>query len=144
MGGMLPSVAMSAVQMGLETAQQNRAEDAAKQQARAQAEQLQEAQSIASQQRQDQLRRALASQRARFAAQGIAPDTGSADATLGGLEADAAQADANAQSLTDLRVGNLYDSLSQRRNLLDASDPRYRTAFSLLQRSLRSVPLLDG
>jgi hypothetical protein len=141
---MLPSVAMSAVQMGLETAQQNRAEDAAKQQARAQAEQLQEAQSIASQQRQDQLRRALASQRARFAAQGIAPDTGSADATLGGLEADAAQADANAQSLTDLRVGNLYDSLSQRRNLLDASDPRYRTAFSLLQRSLRSVPLLDG
>lgn len=145
MGGMLPTAAMSALQLGLNAAQQAGAQDEAKAQARAQVRQIEQTQEIASRQRRDQLRRALATQRARFGAQGIAYG-GSAEATLSGIEAEAAREEADAQSLNDLRIGRLNDQLDwqRRRNLLDASSPQYRTAFSLVQRSLRSVPLLEN
>ncbi|MFO1113330.1 MAG: hypothetical protein U1E35_05495 [Rhodospirillales bacterium] len=44
-----------------------------------------------------------------------------------------------------MRIDRINDDLAwqQRRSLLDASQSRYRSAFSLMQRSLRSVPLLD-
>jgi hypothetical protein len=145
MGGILPSAAMSALQLGLDAAQQSNAQAEAKAEARAQAEQLRQTQDIAARQRRDQLRRALATQRARFGAQGIAAGGGSAEAAIGGLEAEAAREEADAQSLGALRLGRLNDELDwqRRRNLLDASSSRYRTAFSLVQRSLRSVPLLE-
>jgi hypothetical protein len=145
MGGILPSAAMSALQLGLDAAQQNSAQAEAKAEARAQERQIQQTQEIAARQRRDQLRRALATQRARFGAQGIAAGGGSAEAALGGLEAEAAREEADAQSLNELRIGRLNEQLDwqRRRNLLDASSPRYRTAFSLVQRSLRSVPLLE-
>lgn len=145
MGGILPSAAMSALQLGLDAAQQSSAQAQAKAETRAQVMQIQQTQEIAARQRRDQLRRALATQRARFGAQGIAAAGGSAEAALGGLEAEAAREDADAQSLAELRIGRLNDQLDwqRRRNLLEASSPRYRTAFSLVQRSLRSVPLLE-
>jgi hypothetical protein len=145
MGGILPSAAMSALQLGLDAAQQSNAQAEAKAEARAQAEQLRQTQDIAARRRRDQLRRALATQRARFGAQGIAAGGGSAEAAIGGLEAEAAREEADAQSLSALRLGRLNDELDwqRRRNLLDASSSRYRTAFSLVQRSLRSVPLLE-
>jgi hypothetical protein len=53
--------------------------------------------------------------------------------------------DADARSLTNLRIGRLSDQLDwqRRRNLLDASSSRYRSAFSLVQRGLRSVSLFE-
>ena len=78
MGGILPSAAMSALQLGLDAAQQNSAQAQAKAETRAQVMQIQQTQEIAAGQRRDQLRRALATQRARFGAQGIAAGGGSA------------------------------------------------------------------
>ncbi|MFO1118883.1 MAG: hypothetical protein U1E38_01710 [Rhodospirillales bacterium] len=144
MGGMLPTAAMSAMQLGMDMAQQNTAQAQAKAEARAQTQQLQQTQAIQSRERQQQLRRALATQRARFGAQGIGGD-GSAAAAIGGLEAEAAREDQDASSLSAMRIDRINDDLAwqQRRSLLDASQSRYRSAFSLMQRSLRSVPLLD-
>jgi hypothetical protein len=145
MGGMLPSAAMTALQMGMDMAQQKQAQSQAKAEARAQTQQIQQTQEINARQRQEQLRRALATQRARFGAQGIAAGSGSADAALAGLQAEAAREDADSRSLTDLRIGKLSDQLDwqRRRNLLEASSSQYRSAFSLVQRGLRSVSLFD-
>lgn len=144
MGGMLPTAAMSAMQLGMDMAQQNAAQAQAKAEAQAQTQQIQQTQAIQSRERQEQLRRALATQRARFGAQGIGGD-GSAAAALGGLAAEAAREDQDASTLSATRIDRINDGLAwqQRRSLLDASQSRYRTAFSLMQRSLRSVPLLD-
>ena len=144
MGGMLPTAAMSAMQLGMDMAQQNTAQAQAKAEARAQTLQIQQTQEIQARQRQDQLRRALATQRARFGAQGIGAGDGSAEAALGGLEAEAARQEQDASSLSGMRINRINDDLEwqQRRSLLDASASRYRSAFSLMQRSLRSVPLL--
>ena len=133
MGGMIPSAAMTAQQ--------------AKDEARAQTQQIAQTQAIATRQRQDQLRRALATQRARFGAQGVAAGSGSAEAALGGLEAEATREDTESRSLGELRIGRLNDQLDwqRRRNLLEASSSGSRSAFSLVQRGLRSVSLLgDG
>lgn len=144
MGGMLPGAAMSVLQMGMDIAQQGASAQQAKNEARLQARQLQQAEDIASRQRQDQLRRALATQRARFGAQGIVADAGSAQAALSGLQAEADRQAAEASATTGLRLDRLDQQLDwqQRRSLLDASSPRYRSAFSLMQRGLRSVSLL--
>ena len=150
MGGMIPGAAMTALQMGMDMAQQKQAQKEAQSQAKAdasaQAQQIQQTQEINARQRQEQLRRALATQRARFGAQGIAAGGGSADAALGGLEAEAMREDADSRSVSDLRIDRLNDQLDwqRRRNLLEASSSQYRSAFSLIQRGLRSVPLLDG
>ncbi|MBK8208788.1 MAG: hypothetical protein IPK78_01385 [Rhodospirillales bacterium] len=145
MGGMLPTAAMSALQFGMDMAQQNASQAEAKADARAQTQQIQQQQEVQSRERRDQLRRALATQRARFGAQGIAAGGGSAEAALGGLEAEAARDEQEASSVGTMRINRIDDQLDwqKRRNLLDASSPRYRSAFSLMQRSLRSVPLLD-
>lgn len=144
MGGIIPSAAMTALQMGMDVAQQKSAEQQAKAEARAQTQQIEQTQAIASRQRQDQLRRALATQRARFGAQGVAAGSGSAEAALGGLEAEATREDAESRSLGELRIDRLNDQLDwqRRRNLLEASSSGSRSAFSLVQRGLRSVSLL--
>lgn len=145
MGGMLPTAAMSALQFGMDMAQQNASQAEAKADARAQTQQIQQQQEVQSRERRDQLRRALATQRARFGAQGIAAGGGSVEAALGGLEAEAARDEQAASSAGAMRIDRIDDQLDwqRRRNLLDASSPRYRSAFSLMQRSLRSVPLLE-
>lgn len=144
MGGMLPTAAMSALQIGMDMAQQKGAQAEAKADARAQTQQIQQQQDIQSRERRDQLRRALATQRARFGAQGLAAAGGSVDAALGGLEAEAARDEQASSSLGSMRINRINDELDwqKRRSLLDASSHRYRSAFSLMQRSLRSVPLL--
>jgi len=71
---MLPTAAMSAMQLGMDMAQQNAAQAQAKAEAQAQTQQIQQTQAIQSRERQEQLRRALATQRARFGAQGIGGD----------------------------------------------------------------------
>jgi len=141
---MLPTAAMSALQFGMDMAQQNASQAEAKADARAQTQQIQQQQEVQSRERRDQLRRALATQRARFGAQGIAAGGGSVEAALGGLEAEAARDEQDAASVGTMRITRINDELDsqQRRNLLDASSTRYRSAFSLMQRSLRSVPLL--
>jgi hypothetical protein len=142
---MLPTAAMSALQFGMDMAQQNASQAEAKADARAQTQQIQQHQEVQSLDRRDQLPRALATQRARFGAQGIAAGGGSVEAALGGLEAEAARDEQEASSVGTMRINRIDDQLDwqQRRNLLDASSPRYRSAFSLMQRSLRSVPLLE-
>lgn len=144
MGGMLPTAAMSALQLGMDMAQQKNTQAEAKADARAQTQQVQQQQEIQSRERRQHLRRALATQRARFGAQGIAAGGGSAEAALGGLEAEAARDQQDATSLGTMRIDRINDELDwqQRRNLLDASSSRYRSAFSMMQRGLRSVPLI--
>jgi hypothetical protein len=144
MGGMLPSAAMSVLQVGMDRAQQSAASAQAKAEARSQTQQIQQSEEIAARQRRDQLRRALATQRARFGAQGIAPSTGSAEAALSGMQAEAEREDAESRATSGLRIGRLNEQVDwqRRRNLLDASSPGYRSAFSLMQRGIRSVPLL--
>ena len=146
MGGLLPSAAMSALQLGMDAAQQQAARDAEKDDAKAQMQQIQQVQVTTDRQRRDQLRRALATQRARFGAQGLASSSGSADAVLTGIQAESEREQADSQTLSGMRVGRIGDQLDwqRRRSLLAASAPPYRTAFSLLQRGLRSSSLLDG
>ena len=146
MGGMLPTAAMTAVQLGMDSAQRDNARDQAKAEARAQTLQVEQTQAIQSRERAEQLRRALAAQRARFGAQGLSSGSGSAAAALGGLAAESERQDQEAGSLAALRVGRIGDDLDwqQRRSLLDASSSRYRSAFSLMQQGLRSTSLLGG
>ncbi|MBL8668916.1 MAG: hypothetical protein JNM48_15780 [Rhodospirillales bacterium] len=144
MGGMLPTAAMTAVQLGMESAQRDTARDQAKAEARAQTLQVQQTQAVQSRERAEQLRRALATQRARFGAQGLSAGSGSAAAALGGLAAESERQDQDASSLAALRASRIGDDLEwqQRRSLLDASSSRYRSAFSLMQQGLRSASLL--
>lgn len=145
MGGMLPTAALSAVQFGMDMAQQKNSQSEAKADAQAQTQQIQQQQEVQLRERREQLRRAMATQRARFGAQGLASGAaGSTESTLSGLEGEAARDEQDASSLSSLRIDRINDDLEyqQRRSLLDASSTRYRSAFSLMQQSLRSVPLL--
>ncbi len=146
MGGMMPTAAMSVLQMGIDATQQSAAQQQAKAEAKAQASQIQEGEAIASRERSEQLRRALATQRARFGAQGLAAGGGSVDATLSGLQAEADREEADAQTVTNSRLDRLSQQLGwqQRRSLLDASASQYRSSLSLVQRSLRSYSLLGS
>ena len=146
MGGMLPTLATTALQTGLEMAQQKAANAAAKADAQSQQQQIEQTQAINDRQRRDQLRRALATQRARYGAQGIATGSGSSEAALSGFQAEVDRAEANSQALSSLRIDRLSDQLDWRsqRSLLSASAPAYRGAFSLFQRSLRSGSLVSG
>lgn len=145
MGGMLPTAALSAVQFGMDMAQQKTGQAEAKADAQAQTQQIQQQQEVQLRDRREQLRRAMATQRARFGAQGLtAGGGGSAESTLSGLEGEAARDEEDATNLSSLRIDRINDDLEyqQRRSLLDASSSRYRSAFSLMQQSLRSVSLL--
>lgn len=144
MGGVLPSAAMTALQMGLETAQQRTQAQAQKADARRQAEQVRLTQEANERQRRDRLRRVLATQRARFASQGIG-EGGSAQAVLGGLASEAERENAEGRALASSRISRINDELewSRRRSLLEASRPANRLAFGLVQRGFRTLPLLE-
>jgi len=115
MGGFTPATAaLTLLQVGQTVAERK---DAGKAAARAQeAESEMRAREIGAQQgaemrdRQDRLRRTLARQRAAFGATGIASNSGSARALLGGLEAEAMAADAESRRLADLRLDRLAHS----------------------------------
>jgi hypothetical protein len=105
---------------------------------------LRQAQEIEEKRRRDQLRRALAGQRARFAALGLRPAGGSAGAVLAGLEAEAAAADAAGRALVDSRTAEIRDELDwrRRRNLLARSAVRARNVFDSLRGGFGADPLL--
>ena len=144
MGGVLPTAAMSVLQMGLEAAQKNGQMAAAEADAQYRTEQIRQAQRVEERQRRDRLRRALATQRSRFGAQGVGAG-GSAQAVLAGLAAEADQENADTRALASSRINRTDDQLawSRRRNLLEASRPANRMAFGLLQQGFRTLPLLD-
>ena len=144
MGGVLPTAAMSVLQMGLESEQARNQTAAQEANARAQTEQIRQNQIIEERKRRDRLRRALATQRARFGAQGIGSG-GSSQAVLAGLAAEAEQENADSRAQASSRISQINDQLawSRRKNLLEASRPGNRMAFGLLQQGFRNVPLLE-
>ena len=144
MGGVLPTAAMSVLQMGLEAEQARNQMAAQEANARAQTEQIRQNQIIEERKRRDHLRRALATQRARFGAQSIGSG-GSSQALLAGLAAEAEQENAESRAQASSRISQINDQLawSRRKNLLEASRPGNRMAFGLLQQGFRNVPLLE-
>lgn len=145
MAGFVPSAAMAALQTGMTMAQQKASYAAQKGEAKARAAQIQQAQDIDIRQRQERLRRALATQRAIFGSRGLSTSA-SANAVLGGLAAEAHRDMQDAADLAEARVEQIGSQLAsaQRRNLLAATQPYNRLAFSALQRNLETHPLLEG
>ena len=144
----IPTAAMAVMQMGVDAAQRGKqakiAQSAAADLGRFQAEQIRQAQAIESEKRRRALREALATQRARFGAQGVAGGA-SADAVLSGLAKEAADQERQAGALNRLRIGQIENQNAwfSRRNLLEQSQSTYQSAFNLAKKSLQKVPLLD-
>lgn len=142
MASFVPTVAMTALQYSLESAQHKAAKKAQQSETAGQVRQLTYAQELENRARRDRLRRAIAAQRARFGGQGIA-SSGTASAVLEGLAAATDQEIATAGAVTALRVNKLNEDLARRRSLIEASSPQNRLGFSMIQRGLRTIPLLD-
>ncbi len=142
MASVLPTVAMTALQYGIDSAQQKASKAARTSETASSINQLRVSQQIENKERRDRLRRAVAAQRARFGAQGIAA-SGTAQAVLGGLAAETDQEIAASGLKAALRVNKIIDDSSQRASLLAASSPQNRLSFSLLQKGLRTIPLID-
>ncbi|NQU61007.1 MAG: hypothetical protein HQ512_07740 [Rhodospirillales bacterium] len=126
--------------------QQAKAQSAAANAARqSQIQAINQVQEIRERQRRERLRRGLATQRARFASQGLGRG-GSADAVLKGLALESDRATEDERSLNALRIGDINNAFDQRRrkNLLEASNAKRRTAFDLLSKGLNSFSLLEG
>jgi hypothetical protein len=155
MGSFVPAAAMSVLQLGAQSAQRNlqiaqqkqqaelaRATEEA--QARGQIEQIQQSARMSERERQDAIKRALATQRARYGAQGIGAG-GSADAVLVGMAAEAQRETQEIRKTAQLRINQIREqgAWQNTRNLLDASQLANRSAFNLVQQGLRTVPLLD-
>lgn len=149
MGGFVPAAALSAVQMGITAAQQERQADAAHAAAKADAKskiaQINAAQAADERLRNERLRRAQASQRAQFGARGIGSG-GSAQAVLAGLSKEAALTAAEQSRLGALRTGQINDQLDwqRRKNLLDLSDYNSTAAFNFLKQSAAKTNLLSS
>ena len=178
MGGVLPTAAMNILQAGLDAQQRNdqiRAQQAAQQaqlaarqaqevlrqeqlaaqgvDAQWQVDQIRQAQQIDERQRRDRLRRALATQRARFGAEGIGTG-GSAQAVLAGLAAEAERENSDDRAMATARINRINDQYDWKRrkfvletpraNLLEASRPKNQSNFNLLRGALRTLSLLEN
>lgn len=141
----LPTAAMTALQVGMDVSRRRSESDAVRKDVAAQAKQVRYAQVSEEQERRERLRRAIASERARMAARGLSPLTGSSAAIISGLVANAARETNRDKTLADMRIGRLNDrqESNSNRNLLVSELPRYRSAFSLLQRGVQQTSLLD-
>jgi hypothetical protein len=155
MGSFVPAAAMSVLQLGAQSAQRNLqiaqqnqqaalARAAEEAQARGQIEQIQQSAQANERQRQYAIKRALATQRARYGAQGIGAG-GSADSVLAGMAAEAQRENQETRKAAQLRINQIREqgAWQNTRNLLDASQFANRSAFNLVQQGLRTVPLLD-
>ena len=155
MGSFVPAAAMSVLQLGAQSAQRNLqiaqqnqqaalARAAEEAQARGQIEQIQQSAQANERQRQYAIKRALATQRARYGAQGIGAG-GSADSVLAGMAAEAQRETQEVRRTAQLRINQIREqgAWQNTRNLLDASQFANRSAFNLVQQGLRTVPLLD-
>jgi len=146
MGAFTPTIAMTALQTGLQLVQakqQARTDNAAAASAaQFQRQQAEQAQAIRERDRRERLRRALASQRARFGAQGIGGGIGigggSAEAVLTGLANDTERAIRDERERLGLSFQALERDLAERRrrNLLELSSARRRLAFGAVERGL--------
>ena len=144
MGPFAATAATAAFQM-IQARQQAKAQNAvAAAQAQSQVQQIQRRQEIRDRQRREQLKRTLATQRARFASRGVGRG-GSAQAVLDGLAKETDQVIAEERSLNAFPIGRINEALDKRRrsNLLEASDIRRRLAFDLLGRGFKQFSLLD-
>jgi len=144
MGAVGSSAAMAALQIGMNAAEQEAAMDARKAEAKVRASQIRQSQQVNDRERRQRLKRALASQRAQFGSRGIA-QTGSANAVLGGLAAEADRQTLDAASLASARTNLINTGLENAANqsLLAASRPANRFAMSLLQSNLSNNSLLE-
>jgi len=144
MGSFALTAATTALQLVRQRQQAKAQNAAASAAAQSQIQQINQAQAIRERQRREQLRRGLATQRARFAAQGLGRG-GSAGAVLKGLAMETDQATNDDRSLNSLRIGDISNTLDLRRrkNLLDASNATRRSAFNLLGKGLNTLSLLD-
>lgn len=148
MGAFLPTLALSALQMGVEAVQRSKqvatTQAAQEADARYRIEGIQSAQRAETAERQRALKEALASQRARFGAQGLGLG-GSADAVLRGLRDDAAEQDRRSRELARLKGDRINSDTAWagRRNLLELSQPTYRAAFDLARKGVQRTSLVD-
>jgi|APTNR8051073442_1049403.scaffolds.fasta_scaffold00115_63 hypothetical protein len=147
MGGFVPAAALSALQIGISTAQQERRADAAnavaKADAKAKIAQMQLAEAADERERKARLQRALATQRARLGAQGLGSG-GSTDAVLAGLTKESALSALDQRRLNDLRMDhiNAQASAQRRNNLLDLAD--YSTNAALrIGKTISRTNILD-
>ncbi|MBL8659856.1 MAG: hypothetical protein JNM75_08890 [Rhodospirillales bacterium] len=149
MGGFVPAAALSAVQMSISAAQQERQADAARGAAKAEARskiaQINAAKAAEDRLRNERLRRAQASQRAQFGSAGIASG-GSAQAVLAGLSKEAALTAAEQNRLNALRIGQINQQLDwqRRKNLLELSNYKSTAAFDLMKQSASNANLLSN
>jgi hypothetical protein len=130
---MIPAVIQVAVSAADASAQQNAAEESAKAQQDARARQTQlllQRQAAEEQQQMDQLARASATQRARVAATGYGGTSGSADAILEGLNADANAAVASTGQTTQIKLQQINGGAGS--NLLDNA-ANTRTGLSVFR-----------
>lgn len=144
MGQFAATAAMTALSM-IQAKQQAKAQNtAATAQSQSQIQQIQRRQEIRDRQRREQLKRLLATQRARFASRGVGRG-GSAQAVLDGLAKETDQDIADERSLNAFPIGRINEALDtrRRRNLLEASSTRRRLAFDLLGRGFKQISLLD-
>ncbi len=145
MAAFTPTIAMAALQTGLQLVQarqQARADNAAAASAaQFQRQQAEQAQAIRERDRRERLRRTLASQRAQFGAHGVGGGIGSggsAEAVLQGLTNDTERAIADDRERLGLTFAALQHDVEERRrrNLLELSTARRRLAFRALERGL--------
>lgn len=142
--GQFEPFALMAAEFGLKSLQQRSAargqESAQREAANARIAQIRETQALEERRRRERLRRAMATQRARFGAQGLGAG-GSAAAVLRGLEAEAGRDDRDSRALVDMRIGDIERGLAQsrRRNLLEASQMRQDFALGAFRKGLPKV-----
>ena len=135
------------MQLGVDAAQRSQraqaAGEAAERSSRQQIDQVVRDQKHEEQRRRETLERSLAAQRARFAAQGISQE-GSASSVLQGIATDVDEEDRRSRSLARARINEINTNLAlaKRKNLIEATQPTQRGAFSLIHRGLRQSSLL--
>ncbi len=148
MGGFVASAALSAMQYVVDekqrSAQAKLEQAAAQSEANADAAQIQQTEAMEKADRQDRLRRALATQRARFGAQGTSSG-GSSAAALAGLAAETDREDREAEEFANTRLQRVTDQLAtvKRKSLLDTKYPRYQKAISAVRQGISGVSLLE-
>ena len=92
------------------------------------------------------LRKELATQRARFGAQGIVSTDGSSKAVLDGLRKQTEEAINDNRAASNRQVDDIGRKISNSRrlNLLQESYDKPRRMYGLLRQSIRNIPLIGN
>jgi len=141
--------AIAAASVGLQMVQQRQQQKAqlraAQHQAEVETQRLRQRQDIENRQRQEQLKRTLASQRAAFGASGVSGRGGSADAVLQGMRNETARAISDQESVLGLQIGGINDQVDniRRSNLLQRRNFLQQTALNAAIGGLKKLPLLE-